>query len=179
MAALAASKTRPAHRLLFALGIPLVGEHVAQLLMEHRSSIWDLERMSIDEIQRIEGIGPEIASSLLAWFSEASNRDCLKALEGVGLQLSAATDERTHHPQTNSLAGKRFVLTGTLPSLTREQASEMIEQAGGRVTSSVSSKTSYVVAGDSPGYKLAKAQKLGVPILDEARLRDLLQEPKT
>jgi DNA ligase (NAD+) len=123
------------------------------------------------DLLAVDGIGPVVASSVVEFFSREENRRVVEKLRAAGLQLSGGTPRER---AGDGLAGKTFVLTGTLPGLTREQASALIEAHGGKVSDSVSKKTSYVVAGASAGSKLAKAQQLGVPVLDEAALLALL-----
>jgi DNA ligase (NAD+) len=132
-------------------------------------------------ITAVYGIGGEIAQSLQQWFATAANQQLLEQLERLGFALAAGPDERggaaagPGDGEAAPLAGRTFVLTGTLPSLSRSQAQALIEAAGGKVTGSVSKKTSYVVAGDEAGSKLTKAEGLGVAVLDEAGLRALLE----
>jgi len=125
------------------------------------------------ELADIEGIGPEIARSVAEWFSEADNRTMIDKLRAAGVRLE---DPELEGVDTASLAGVVVVLTGTMPGMTRDEAKSAIEDRGGKVTGSVSARTTVVVAGESPGSKLAKAQELGVRVLDEAGLRRLLAE---
>ena len=187
--AIEASKKRPAARVLFALGIPHVGAENAELLIHHFGSIAALKEASAEEISQVPGIGPVIAQSVYEFFRDPRNLDLLARLEKAGVITEARPGERAAArlevggagglaeagpSGQGPLAGKTFVLTGTLPHLTREQATELIEAAGGRVTGSVSSKTDYVVVGESPGSKLAKAEQLGISLLDEEGLLGLL-----
>jgi DNA ligase (NAD+) len=126
----------------------------------------------VDAISTVYGIGPEIAQSVYQWFRIHANQQLIARLKAAGLQLAAAPQDR--HQADHPLRGKTFVLTGTLPTLTRPQAKAQIEAAGGKVTGSVSSKTSYVVVGEAAGSKLAKAEKLGITCLTEADLLALL-----
>jgi DNA ligase (NAD+) len=165
------SKSRGLARLLVGLGIRFVGEQTAQVLAGDFGSIDALESASEEELQRSAGIGPELAKSVALFFKQKANRAMIERLRAAGVVTTAPKSARA--PQ-GPLAGKTFVLTGALPSLTREAATGMIEAAGGRVTGSVSKKTDYVVAGNEPGSKLAKAEQLGVAVVDEDGLRALL-----
>jgi DNA ligase (NAD+) len=181
MAALEASKGSPWARQLYGLGIHHVGEVNARALAKAFPSAPELEAaalLSPEEITAVHGIGETIAQSLQQWFATPANQALLEALEGVGFSLAAGPEERSLEgeggPAGTALAGQTFVLTGTLPSLSRREAQTLIETAGGKVSGSVSRRTSYVVAGEEAGSKLAKATELGVPVLDEAGLRALL-----
>lgn len=165
------SRSRPLTRVLTALGIKGVGSIVAELLLNHFSTLDGLMNASQEELQTIPGIGPLIAQSVVAYFSNPRNRALIDKLRRGGVKLEAAERVQT----SDELAGLTFVLTGTLPTLTREEATALIEAYGGKVSSSVSRKTSYVVAGESPGSKLDKAREIGVPVIDEAGLRALIE----
>jgi DNA ligase (NAD+) len=181
--ALAASKAQPWHRQLYGLGIHHVGEVNARALARAFPSAAQLATASRDTpeaITAVYGIGGEIAQSLQQWFATPANQALLAELEALGFTLAAGEAERASGAAKDGgapapLSGSTFVLTGTLPSLSRSQAQALIEAAGGKVTGSVSRKTSYVVAGEEAGSKLAKAESLGVPVLDEAGLRTLLE----
>ncbi len=164
--AIAASRTRGLARLLNALGIRLVGERVAQLLAVRFGALDRLVRASADELAEVHGVGAEIARSVATYFADATNRALTERLAAAGV----VTGEKGVADQPRPLAGKTFVLTGTLPTLTREEARDLISRLGGRVTGSVSRKTDYVVAGDAPGSKVDDARRLGVAILDEPGL---------
>jgi DNA ligase (NAD+) len=168
------SKTSHPARLLHGLGIPLVGEHVAELLIEHFGSVTALAEASVETLSQIHGVGETVASSVVAYFARPETRALLDKLAAAGVRLEApkAPAETTRKP----LEGKTFVLTGELPHLTRSEATERIRRAGGRVTSSVSKQTDYVVVGENPGSKRDRALALGLPILDEAGLLALLGE---
>jgi DNA ligase (NAD+) len=169
--ALEESKQQPLERVLVGLGIRFVGSVAAADLARHFGSLDAIMAASQGDLLAVDGIGPVVASSVVEFFSREENRRVVEKLRAAGLQLSGgAPRERAG----DGLVGKTFVLTGTLPSLTREQAGALIEAHGGKVSDSVSKKTSYVVAGASAGSKLAKAQQLGVPVLDEAALLALL-----
>ena len=165
------SKSRGLARVLAALGIRYVGGQNATLLAGEFGSIDALAAASREELEATEGIGPQIAESVAFFFDREPNRAVVERLRASGLDLTAPL--RPREP-VGPLAGKTFVITGTLPSLTREEATALITDAGGKAAGSVSKKTDYVIAGDEAGSKLAKAQSLGIPILDEAGLRDLV-----
>jgi DNA ligase (NAD+) len=164
-----ASKDRPIWRLLVGLNIRHVGSHVAQVLARAFGSIDALAAASEDQIDDVPEIGPEIAATVAEWFDEAENLQLIEKLRAAGVRLSEEADEAT---PSGPLEGLSIVLTGGLSELTREEASAAAEEAGARVTSSVSKKTSFVVAGENPGTKLTKAESLGVEVIDE---REFLQ----
>ncbi len=172
LSAIEASKARGLARLLNALGIRFVGEQTAQILAGDFGSLDAIAGASERELQRSEGIGPEVAGSVHLFFKQPANRDTIERLRAAGVDMTAPKRPRA---AAGPLAGKTFVLTGTLANLTRERAGELIANAGGKVTGSVSKKTDYIVAGDDPGGKYVKAQQLGIEILDEAGLRNLLK----
>jgi DNA ligase (NAD+) len=173
LAAIEASKDRSPDRLLAALGIQGIGSTVAQTLMSHFGSLDALASAPAAQLEQIPGIGPKLAESVADWFSRETNRRVLEKLEAAGVRTEAAEAEVTG-PQP--LEGLTFVITGTLPSMSREQAAEFIESQGGKVTGSVSSRTDYLVAGEKAGSKLDRAQKLGVPVIDEAGLLSMADE---
>jgi DNA ligase (NAD+) len=168
---IANSKSRGLARLLTGLGIRFVGTQTAQILADDFGSIDAIEDASLEELQQSEGIGPEVASSVKLFFEQSANRAMVERLRAAGVTMTAPKRARAAN---GKLAGKTFVLTGTLPSLTRDEATDLIVQAGGKVTGSVSKKTDYVVAGSEAGSKLAKAEQLGIAIIDEDELRGLL-----
>jgi len=159
-----ASKDRPIWRLLVGLNIRHVGAHVAQVLAAAFGSIDALAAASEDEIDAVPGIGPEIAATVREWFDEEENLQLIGKLRAAGVRLA---DEAPVQTAAQTLAGLSIVLTGGLETLSREEATAMAEAAGARVTSSVSGKTAFVVAGENPGTKLAKAETLGVEVIDE------------
>ena len=167
VAAIAASKDRGLARLLNALGIRLVGERVATLLATRFGTMAHLMGASREQLAEVHGVGPHIAESLTTFFADETNREVIERLGRAGVVLT-----QTGHDEDvpRSLAGKTFVLTGTLPTLTREATREVIERLGGRVTGSVSRKTDYVVVGEAAGSKADDARRLGVAVLDEAGL---------
>ena len=162
--AIEGSKQRPFSRLLFALGIRHVGTSVAQLIVNHFQSFDALTAASFEELQGIQGVGPRIAESVRRFVDDTHNARIIDRLKKAGLQFE---EKPRRSAKQSALTGKTVVLTGTLSSFTREKAKQMIEDSGGHVASSVSSKTDYVVAGADPGSKLDKAKKLGVRIVDE------------
>jgi DNA ligase (NAD+) len=164
----ATSKERDLWRLLFGLGILHVGAGVAKALGRGFASLDDVLHASVTELTECEDVGDVIAQSVVQWRDDPRNRKLIERLRKAGLNFNS----QLYQPRAKAgpLAGKTFVLTGTLPNLKREEATAKIEAAGGRVSSSVSNKTDYVVAGTEAGSKLDKAQKLGVKIIDEAQL---------
>jgi DNA ligase (NAD+) len=165
------SKRRGLARLLYGLGIRFVGEQTAQILAGEFGSIDAIANAGEAELQRCEGIGSELSASVALFFKQPANREMIERLKRLGVETTAPRRTRA---ASGKLAGKTFVLTGTLPHLTREQASEMIAAAGGKVSGSVSKKTDYVVVGDEPGSKLSKARRLGIATIDESGLQALL-----
>jgi DNA ligase (NAD+) len=159
-----ASKDRPIWRLLVGLNIRHVGAHVAQVLASAFGSIDALAAASEDEIDAVPGIGPEIAATVREWFDEEENLQLIEKLRTAGVRLA---DDAPVESAPQTLAGLSIVLTGGLETVSREEATALAEAAGARVTSSVSGKTAFVVAGENPGTKLAKAETLGVEIIDE------------
>jgi len=166
---ISASKKLPLERVIYGLGIRFVGERTAQFLAEHFGSIEALMNAKLEELQQVDEVGPRIAASITEFFEEAKNRELVKRLEEAGLTLSGKQKERG-----TKLAGKTFVLTGTLARYTREGAKKLIEDLGGRVAGSVSKNTDYVVAGSDAGSKLEKARDLGITILKEEEMEALL-----
>ncbi|HBP54390.1 MAG TPA: DNA ligase (NAD(+)) LigA, partial [Verrucomicrobiales bacterium] len=167
------SKSRDLWRVLFGLGILHVGAGVAKKLARHFETIRDLMRSNVDALIALDEVGETIAHSLVTWFSKERNQMLIDRLEALGLSMkSSLYVEDSEHP----LSGSSWVLTGTLPNFSRQQATEKIEAIGGKVTGSVSKKTSFVLAGESAGSKLQKAQKLGVQIVDEAGFTALLDQ---
>ena len=175
LAAIAAARTPPLARLIFALGIRNVGEATARDLARHFRSMQALAEADEAALQQVPDVGPVVAQSIRAFFSEGHNQAVLQALQQQGVQwVAPAVASSEAVTGDAALQGKTFVLTGTLAGLTREQAAQRIEAAGGKVVSSVSKKTSYIVAGEAAGSKLEKAQALGLTVLDEAALLALL-----
>ena len=170
--AIASSKTQPWSRVLYGLGIRYVGSVNANLLADHFPSVQQLSEASVESLEAVFGIGQEIAQSVFDWFRIPANQALVERLQAAGLRLELA---QNLHQQT-TLAGLTFVITGTLPTLKRGEAKELIEQAGGKVTGSVSAKTDYLVVGEDAGSKLEKAQQLGVTQLSEAQLLEMINQ---
>jgi DNA ligase (NAD+) len=172
VAAIEASKQQSFGRVLFAVGIEEVGYVTGRNLAQQFRTLDALLAADVEAIEQTQGVGPKMAQSIHDQLQDESMRSLLSALRERGLPL----EEEGPPPGEGKLAGETFVLTGTLPNLTREQATEMIVAAGGKVTGSVSKKTSYLVAGESAGSKLANAERLGVPVIDEDGLLRLLED---
>jgi DNA ligase (NAD+) len=164
-----ASKKLPLERVIYGLGIRFVGERTAQFLAQHFGSMDALTKASEEELQEVNEVGPRIAQSIVEFFQEPKNRELVEQLRKAGLAFTGKKKQRG-----TTLAGKTFVLTGTLAHFTRDEAKRMIEDAGGRVSGSVSKKTDFVVAGDDAGSKLDKAQELGVKVIGEKEMQRLL-----
>jgi DNA ligase (NAD+) len=164
------SKQNPVPRVINALGIRFVGERTATFLAEEFGVLDKIMSAKTDELQKAEEVGPKVAESIYQFFREPRNQDLIERLRSAGLQFEYRARRRHGGP----LAGKTFVLTGTLVNLTREEARQQIEVAGGKVSNAVSKKTSFVVAGEDPGSKLDKARELGVEVIDEKKLIELL-----
>ena len=171
VAAIDRSRRTTLARFIYALGIRNVGESTARDLARTFRNIDELLRADADGLQRVPDVGPVVAQSIADFFAERHNREVIAQLLAAGVRPDAAGGVA---PPGGPLAGKSFVLTGTLPSMTREEAAAVIEAAGGRVSGNVSKKTGYVVAGADPGSKLDRARALGVPVLDQAGLLELL-----
>jgi DNA ligase (NAD+) len=174
VAAIDGSRRRPFKRVLYALGLPGVGYVTAEALADHFGSIDDLHEAFPGRIEEVEGVGPIMAEQIAESLADEPTWSLIEKLREKGLRLEADPSER--RAAGGPLEGKTLVLTGTLPELTREEAAAMIKEAGGKVVNSVSKKTDYVVAGESPGSKLAKAESLGTEVLDEAGLLALLRD---
>jgi DNA ligase (NAD+) len=170
--AIEASKQIPFRRVLFGLNIPDVGWVTAQNLARHFGSVERLADATQEEIIECEGIGPERAEAIAEWFSDAENRRLIEELRSIGLRFEADEDDR---PVVGRLTGSQYVVTGTLESFTREEARAALEALGAKVSDNVSKKTTGVVVGESPGSKVAKAQRAGVPLLSEDDLKQLLR----
>jgi DNA ligase (NAD+) len=163
------SKNAGLARVLLGLGMRFVGERTAQLLAEHFGSMSELMKASAEELEAVNEVGPKVAQAIVEFFAVEKNLQLVRDLESLGLVMTA--EKRI---VGTALAGLTFVLTGTLPTLTRDEAKARIEAAGGKVSGSVSKKTDYVVAGEEAGSKLDKATSLGVKVVDEAGLLGLL-----
>jgi DNA ligase (NAD+) len=170
--AIEASKVRPFHRVLFGLNIPQVGWVTARNIALHFGSVDRLTHASQEEIERVEGIGPDRAEAIAEWFSDEENRRLVEELRGLGLRFEIAEEDR---PREGPLTGRTYVITGTLEAFSREEARAALEALGAKVADSVSKKTTGVVVGEEPGAaKLKGAQKHGTPILSEDELKALL-----
>jgi len=168
------SKKARLARVLMGLGIRFVGERTAELLAEEFGSIDAIMAAGAEELERVEEVGPRISESILEFFSRPANRELIARLKVAGVDMTAEKKQRSAQ-----LAGLTFVLTGTLPNLSRDEAKQKIEAAGGKTAGSVSKKTNYVVAGEEAGSKLDKARELDVPVIDEAALLAMLEvKPK-
>ena len=167
---IAASKKNSLARLIYAIGMPFVGERTAQLLAEHFCSVDKLASASAEQLMEVGEVGPKVAEGVLEFFSESANRKLIEHLKAVGVNMK----EERAAPISAKFAGKTFVFTGTLANRTREAAEALVAAHGGKAGGSVSKKTSYVVVGADPGSKLAKAQSLGVSILDEGQFEKLV-----
>lgn len=165
------SKTQPLPRVLNGLGIPFVGERTAQILADTFGSLDTIAAADLDTLQRANEVGPKVAHSIHSFFRVEQNRELVERLRQAGLVFTHTVQQ----PLSTALAGLVFVLTGTLPTLSRDEAKKKIEDAGGKVTGSVSKKTNYVVAGEEAGSKLDKARELGIEVLDEAALLKMLE----
>ena len=165
------SRQLPLPRVLTALGIRFVGERTAQLLADHFGSLDSIATASLEELEGAEEVGPKVAESIYQFFREERNRRLVQGLREAGLQF----EHQRKRKKAGPLDGLTFVLTGALPSLTRDEAASRVVAAGGKVTDSVSRKTSYVVAGDKAGSKLDKARALGVKVIDEPGLLRMLE----
>jgi DNA ligase (NAD+) len=170
--AITASRQQPLSRLITALGIRGVGEVSAVELARAFPSLDLLARADVDQLRMVAGVGDHVATQVVDWFSRDRNRKVLEKLKKAGMWPtgSAAAVKR---PSSDTFAGKTFVVTGTLPTFSREQAKDFIEEHGGKVTDSVSKKTDYLVLGEAPGSKYDKALSLGVKIIDEKELKKL------
>jgi DNA ligase (NAD+) len=166
------SKQRNVDRLIFALGIRHVGERTAQTLASHFKSLDNLARSDNEDLIQLEDVGPKVAESIVFFFSQPENVELMNKLKGAGLNFRSREEKGAEKP----LAGLTFVLTGKLTILTREEAAEKIEKKGGKISSSVSSKTNYVVVGETPGSKLNRAQSLDIPTVSEKEFLKLIKE---
>src|SRR4029077_14668861 len=163
------SRKLPLERVIFGLGIRFVGERTAEFLAEHFGSMDALMSASVEELEEVNEVGPRIAESIHEFFAEPRNVELVKRL-GKYVTFKGVKKQRG-----TALSGKTFVVTGTLPNYSRDAAKKMIEDAGGKVSGSVSKKTDYVVAGEDAGSKLDKARELGVAVIDEAKMEELVK----
>ncbi|MBO8140035.1 MAG: NAD-dependent DNA ligase LigA [Thermosipho sp. (in: Bacteria)] len=163
------AKNTPFHRVIVGLGIPMVGEKTAKILAEHFKNIDNLSKASYEELISLEGIGPEVAKSVIEYFKNEKTKEIIEKLKKAGVNL-----ESKEVKKSNKLKGLTFVITGSLKNYTRDEAKEIIEQFGGKVTNTVSSKTNYLIVGENPGSKLEKAKQLGVKIINEEEFEKLI-----
>ena len=175
VAGLHKSKQATLPRFLYALGIRQIGETTAKDLAKHFGALDRIMDATLEQLLQVHDVGPIVAQSIRTFFDQPHNREVVEQLRAAGITWAEGEGSVEHHtPQP--LAGKTLVLTGTLPTLSRDEAKALIEAAGGKVAGSVSKKTSYVVAGDEAGSKLDKARELGLAVLDEAGLQALLAD---
>ncbi len=168
------ARHRPLWQFVAALGMDGVGSTVSQILTDHFDSIQTLAAATVEEIKALDGIGPILAENIVTWFADEHHQHILAKMRQAGVNMQAEAKLKA----SEKFAGLTFVLTGTLPTLTRDEASDLIKAHGGKVTGSVSKKTNYVIVGDSPGSKVEKAAALGVPILNEDDLKNLIEAPE-
>jgi DNA ligase (NAD+) len=172
IASIAASKAVPFHRVLFGLNIPDVGWVTAQNIARHFEAVDRLVSAGLEELEEVEGIGPERAEAIAEWFADEQNRQLVAELRDLGLRFEIGDELK---PREGPLTGCTYVVTGTLENFTRDEAHAALEALGAKVSGSVSSKTTAVIVGEEPGNsKLTKAQKANVPLLDEQKLLELL-----
>jgi DNA ligase (NAD+) len=172
LAQIEASKSRDLSNLIYALGIRHVGDRTAGILARQAGSLSALSEATVEQLDEIPEIGLTVAESVHDWFDDQGNRELCERLQAAGVKTEV---EKTSDISDARFAGKQFVLTGTLASMTRDEARALIESRGGRVTSSVSKKTDYVVAGEEAGSKLEKARELGVEVIDESGFKKFLK----
>lgn len=165
------SKTRDLDRLLFGLGINLIGSKAAQVIAEHFKTIDDIMKAKFEDFTQLPDIGPKMARSIVSFFAEKQNVETIEKLKKAGVNMKKLSKEKV----SSIFEGKTFVLTGALGNYTREEATRIIEERGGKVTNSVSKKTDYVLVGKDPGSKLKKAQELGIEIIDEKQFEEMLK----
>ena len=175
MEGLEKSKKQILSKVIFALGIRHVGAHLASVLADNFSSIWELTKVPAEELENIEEVGPIVARSIVEFFQDKTNLETLHQLESLGINFVQEKQDTEKSESPKVLEGKTFVITGTLPIYKRDEAKDMIEKAGGKVTGSVSKKTDYLLCGSEPGSKLTKAQTLGVKVIDENEFLKLLE----
>jgi DNA ligase (NAD+) len=174
LASIEASKKQPLWRLITGLGIKHVGSTVAQLLTKHYASLDELMAASQAELEAIEGLGPHTAGSIVRYFSQERNRKLVEKLRKAGVRMTRLPEEA--EIEEGPLSGLTFVITGTLPTMSRDEATKFIEEHGGKVTSSVSRNTDYLLVGENPGgTKYSRAQELGIPMIDEDGLKRMVK----
>jgi len=172
--AIKTSKKKSLANLIYGLGIRYVGIHTSEVITRYYPTLDKFKKASLEELIEIKEIGPKIAESIILFFKEKENLAIIERLRRAGLNFDQEEEIKRKEKETHILDGKQFVLTGTLKDFTRTQAKEIISELGGRVTGSVSKKTDYVVAGEDPGSKFDKAQKLGITIIDEKEFKGLI-----
>jgi len=174
------SRANELWRLIFGLGIRHVGERAAQVLADAFGSVQALQTASVDELQSTPEIGPVLAESVRHWLDEPRNQQLIERLRAAGVRMEVPLDERSAKDTPGPLSGKTYVITGTLSSMTRDQATTALERLGGKVSASVSRKTTAVIVGAEAGSKAEKARAIGVPLLDEAAFQSLIEtsEPR-
>ncbi|MBU4349606.1 NAD-dependent DNA ligase LigA [bacterium] len=174
LGAIEKSKKKSLANLIYGLGIRYVGVHSSEVITRYYPTLDEFREAGLEELIEINEIGPKIAESIILFFEEKKNLDIIERLRSAGLNFGQEEEKRREKKGVQILAGKQFVLTGTLKDFTRTQAKEIISELGGRVTSSVSKKTNYVVVGEDPGSKYQKAQKIGVPIINEEEFKRII-----
>ncbi len=174
LVAIEKSKKKSLAHLIYGLGIRYVGVHSSEVITRYYTTLYKFRKANLEELVKINEIGPKIAESIVLFFKEKDNLDIIEKLRKVGLNFGQEEEKREKGKEVQILTGKQFVLTGTLKDFTRSQAKEIISELGGRVTSTVSKKTDYVVVGDDPGSKYQKAQKIGVPIINEEEFKKII-----
>ena len=175
LAAVEASKENPPYQLMTGFGIPNVGKAAARSIVQHFGSIEAVAEASEEELEQVEDVGSITAKAVRAYFASQQNRQILDRLKTAGVRTALNEDESAGEGRQGGLSGLTFVITGTLPGMDRKEAAALIEKNGGKVTGSVSKKTDYLLAGESAGSKLAKAQSLGIPVIGERELEELIQ----
>jgi DNA ligase (NAD+) len=163
-------------RLIFGLGIRHVGERASQVLARSFGSMDSLGAATVEQLQQTSEIGPVLAESVRSWFDEPRNRQLIDRLRDAGVNMEVPLDQRIAAQTPGTLTGRTYVITGTLQSMSREDATAALERLGAQVTNSVSKKTTGVIVGSEPGSKAEKAQTLGVPTLDEAAFLELIKQ---
>jgi DNA ligase (NAD+) len=174
--AIAQSKTQPWARVLYGLGIRHVGSVNAQLLTEKFTTVEELTAARQSDIAGVYGIGAEIAQSVYQWFRTPANQSLISRIQAIGLELANSAEAQAVGEINQKFAGKTFVVTGTLPTLKRDEAKALIQKSGGKITDSISRKTDFLVVGADAGSKLEKARKLEISQLTEAQLLAMLTE---
>jgi len=173
MQAIQASKEADIDRLIAGCNMPGVGRTIGKALAQRYPSIWDIAEVDMETLKDIENIGDVSAQVLYDFFRDGDTMEFLSQLESLGCNMNSLHYGEKTESAASAITGKVFVITGTLPSMSRTEATQFIEDHGGKVTGSVSKKTQYLVAGEEAGSKLAKAKELGIPVIDEATLKSM------